>query len=63
LDGYLTLSSFTARASSYYVRGLCALYVASCLLLYFVAESPAGTRGIRFIAVYLLLTALMGSTW
>lgn len=44
-------------------RVQCALFVVATGTAYLVAASPPGTRGARYIGLYLVLTALMGGVW
>src|SRR5712692_3925501 len=44
-------------------RILCTLFVAIARLAYFIAASPAGTRGLRYIGLHFALSALMVVVW
>src|SRR5713101_8036777 len=44
-------------------RVLCTLFVGSTCSAYFVAASPAGTRGLRYIGLHFALSVLMVAVW
>jgi alpha-1,6-mannosyltransferase len=44
-------------------RALCTLFVGLACSAYFVAASPAGARGLRYIGLHLALGALMVAVW
>jgi Glycosyltransferase family 87 len=52
----LSLRTFLHRAQ-------CALFVVAAAAAYWVAASPAGTRGTRYIVLHLVLTLLMLGVW